>query len=153
MRTKSLVSPRFIFVLTGIAVILGLARVGKADLPSASNAVRRTITPVEDPSKKNAPTVEIFVTAWCPYCRDLERFLKSNRIEYTRYDVEHDSKGIALYQSLGGGGIPIIRLDGRKIIRGFDEEELKEALRIGASNPELVVSSLNVKNSRDLVER
>ena len=71
--------------------------------------------------------VEIFVTTWCPYCQRLEKFLKDNRIQYTRYDIEHDSKGMLLHQQLGGGGVPVTRI-GSTVIRGFSPDDINRAL-------------------------
>ena len=77
---------------------------------------------------KKRHKVEIFVADWCPHCRALEKHLKSQNISYTRYDVEHNSRGIKEYQALGGGGIPIIRIDGSNVLRGFDPSALSAAL-------------------------
>lgn len=68
--------------------------------------------------------VSIFVTAWCPYCRKLETFLKDNGIKFKRYDIEKDRKGSLLYRQLGGGGIPLTLVDST-VVRGFDEIELR----------------------------
>ncbi len=72
--------------------------------------------------------VEIFVTAWCPYCRSLEGFLKQEKIPFVKYDIEKSAKGRRIYQELGGGGIPVVRI-GSKIIQGFEPNEIKAALR------------------------
>jgi glutaredoxin len=74
--------------------------------------------------------VEIFVTSWCPYCQKLENFLKERRVQYIRYDIEHDSKGMQLHQQLGGGGVPVTRI-GSTVIRGFDTQALLQALGAG----------------------
>lgn len=72
--------------------------------------------------------VEIFVTSWCPYCRKLENFLKTNRIDYTRYDVEADAKGAAIFEKLGGEGVPMVRV-GKIVIQGYDPERILAALQ------------------------
>jgi glutaredoxin len=74
-----------------------------------------------------AQKVDIFVTSWCPYCKELERFLNQNKIQYTRYDIEQDSRGRRIHEQLGGGGVPVIRI-GHKIIRGFDRDSVGRAL-------------------------
>lgn len=76
---------------------------------------------------KDVPTVEVFVTSWCPYCKRLELFLRSRNIQYTRYDIEADWQGQRLYWDLGGGGVPIVRI-GSFVMRGFDPDAITKAL-------------------------
>lgn len=72
--------------------------------------------------------VEIFVTSWCKYCKQLEAHLIKNKVRYTRYDIERDSAGAKLHRQLGGDGVPLIRV-GSKVIQGFELGELDAALR------------------------
>ena len=72
--------------------------------------------------------VEVFVTSWCPYCAKLEGFLKSHKIDYKRYDVEHDADGGQIFMDLGGEGVPMARV-GSTVIRGYDPESLVTALQ------------------------
>ena len=86
--------------------------------------------PVQPPSVEAAPQakkVEIFVTSWCPYCRKIESFLKKEKIEFTRYDVEQDPKGAAIFSSIGGTGVPVIRVD-KQVIHGYDPDAVLAAL-------------------------
>ena len=73
------------------------------------------------------PTVEVFVTSWCPYCKSLEAFLQARNIPYVRYDIEADSQGESIYRRLGGGGIPIVRI-GSVVMRGFDPDSILRTL-------------------------
>lgn len=73
--------------------------------------------------------VEIFVTSWCPYCKLLEGHLKSSGIPYKKYDIEKDATGRRMHEELGGGGVPVTRVDGRTIIHGFDPAAIQSALR------------------------
>ena len=86
-----------------------------------------------EPAPQSAQTkkVEIFVTSWCPYCRKLESFLKTNGIEYTRYDVENDEAGSQLFSELGGEGVPVTRV-GHRVIHGYDPESIVAALQARA---------------------
>lgn len=76
---------------------------------------------------KSNSAVEVFVTSWCPYCKKLEALLQSQNIPYTRYDIEADSKGERLYRSLGGGGVPIVRI-GSFVVRGFHPDLIMRTL-------------------------
>lgn len=73
--------------------------------------------------------VTIYVTSWCPYCRELEQFLKQNGVRYRRLDIERSREGQRLYRGLGGGGVPVVQIGGQ-VFRGFDEAELRHALRL-----------------------
>ena len=72
--------------------------------------------------------VDIFVTSWCPYCRKLENFLKQNRIDYTRHDVEADTESSREFDRLGGDGVPLVRV-GEQVIHGYDPKEILAALK------------------------
>ncbi len=73
--------------------------------------------------------VEIYVTSWCPYCRNLEKFLRERKIPYSRYDVEREAYGKKFYASVGRGAVPIIKV-GKTTIRGFKPQEVLNAARI-----------------------
>ena len=37
------------------------------------------------------PQVELYVTSWCPYCKQAENFFRAQGLPFTVYDVEKDS--------------------------------------------------------------
>lgn len=76
-------------------------------------------------SQRLRPNVEILVASWCVHCKDLEKFLRSQNIGYTKLDIEKDSTGARLYQRLGGGGVPMIII-GNSVLKGFDKNALVE---------------------------
>lgn len=78
-------------------------------------------------SGKRNQKVEIFVTDWCPYCRQLENFLKKKQVRFTRYDIEKNAKGKKIYEEIGGTTIPVLRI-GSKVLEGFDPEEIEAEL-------------------------
>ncbi len=84
---------------------------------------------IDAAAKADSARVEIFVTSWCPYCKALEKHLKSNRIPYTRQDIEKSDAAKRAYKQLGGGGVPVIRIDATTVIHGFDPGALDEALK------------------------
>ena len=77
------------------------------------------------------PRVEVFVTDWCPYCQRLEAFLKQNRVPYERKNIEKNADARAEHEELGGGGIPVTRIGGKKVIRGFRPDVIGRALGLG----------------------
>ncbi len=84
--------------------------------------------PYSPAARVKQPTIEIFVTSWCGYCRKLEQYLESKKLKFSKYDIEHNSRGKSIYNELGGGGVPITRINNRKIVHGFDQAELENAL-------------------------
>ena len=79
---------------------------------------------------KPAKTVEIYVTAWCHYCRDAQSYMKSKGIAFTAYDIEKDSAAYRRYTALGGGGVPILVI-GSKTMYGFNKERFEHMLENG----------------------
>ena len=78
--------------------------------------------------RRAEPRVEIFVTSWCGYCQKLEKFLKSKRIQYSRYDIEKSTSARQRYQKLGGTGVPVVKV-GSHVIRGYDTDAILKHLK------------------------
>jgi len=74
--------------------------------------------------KEKLKNIEIYVTSWCPHCANLERFLKSRRIPYKRYDIERDKAAKKRHAEMNpSGGIPVIKI-GDHIIRGNNQRAI-----------------------------
>lgn len=74
------------------------------------------------------------VTIWssptCPWCQKTKEFFKKYKIEFREINVAADAKAIKeMIEKSGQQGIPVVEVDG-KIIVGYDEPELKKALKI-----------------------
>ena len=82
-------------------------------------------------ASRQQPLVEVFVTDWCPYCQKLEAFLKQNNVAYQRKNIEQSAEARAEHQALGGGGIPVTRINGREVIRGFKPDAIARAIGLG----------------------
>ena len=102
-----------------------LAPISKSKAPIAQLQDR-----VIDYDKASKKDVEIFVTSWCPYCSKLEAFLRKNNVAFTRYDIEKNPKGKKIYKTLGGSGIPVTRIGGKDVVRGYKPDVLKKKLGI-----------------------
>ena len=73
-------------------------------------------------------TVEIYITAWCPYCAQAIKFLQDNGIPYVAYDIEKDSEAAKRKERLSQQrGVPFAIINGKKIY-GFSAEAYAEAL-------------------------
>jgi len=77
------------------------------------------------------PTVEIYTTPTCAYCKMAKEFFKENNIEYTEYDVSKDqARAQEMTQKTGIFVVPVIIVDGKDIVVGFDKNKLKQLLGI-----------------------
>ena len=87
-------------------------------------------TPPKPVSKKSgqAKPVIMYDTAWCTYCKKAREYFARYKIEYTEYDIEKDEQAKRMYELMGGGGVPLLLVDGQKI-RGFNLAKLNSALR------------------------
>ncbi len=62
-------------------------------------------------------TVELFVTSWCPHCKEALKYLQGKGILYSAYDIEKDEQAKRRYRELGAGGVPLILIGKNKIQR------------------------------------
>lgn len=75
--------------------------------------------------------VKVYFSPFCPYCTMARDFLKKHGIKSEEVNVQEDrAAAIELIKKSGQNGVPVIDIDG-KIIVGFDEPKLMEALGIG----------------------
>ena len=73
-------------------------------------------------------TAEVYMTSWCPYCKEAIKFLKDNRIPYVAYDIEKDSEAAKRRDRLfPRQGVPAAVINGKKIY-GFSAQAYAEAL-------------------------
>jgi len=74
------------------------------------------------------PKVIVYSAQACPYCHIAKDFLKENKVEFTAKDVGSDpDAGREMVSKSGQSGVPVIDIDG-KIIVGFNEAAIKQAL-------------------------
>lgn len=74
--------------------------------------------------------IKIYSTPTCPYCVMAKDFLKQNKIKFEDVDVSKDRKAAEeMIRKSGQYGVPVIEIDG-KIVRGFDKEAIKKALKL-----------------------
>jgi len=72
--------------------------------------------------------VKIYTTPSCVYCKMTKEFFHKNNVEYEEKNVATDTAARdEMIQKSGQLGVPVIDVGG-KIIIGFDQPQLKEAL-------------------------
>jgi len=74
--------------------------------------------------------VKVYSTPNCPWCHVVKDFLKDNKVEFEDIDVSKDH-GAAheMVEKSGQMGVPVIEI-GDKIVVGFNETKLREALKL-----------------------
>jgi len=72
--------------------------------------------------------VIVYSTQTCPFCNIAKDFLRANKIEFEDVDVSADpEKAREMMRKSGQSGVPVLDINGRIII-GFDEPAIREAL-------------------------
>ncbi len=66
--------------------------------------------------------VVLYSAEWCPYCTKARHYLNRNGVAFEEHDIETSSKGVRDYAALDGDGIPIILVNGHKIV-GWKQAE------------------------------
>ena len=57
----------------------------------------------------------------------MRQYLTSNKVKFTEYDIEKSNLGYQLYRSLGGKGVPVVKV-GETVLYGYNSEKLKQVL-------------------------
>lgn len=74
--------------------------------------------------------VIIYTTTNCIHCALAKRFFQKHHIKFTEYNIERDKNAMEqLLKIVPGDGVPVVIVNG-KVFSYFDEEEIKEALKI-----------------------
>lgn len=74
--------------------------------------------------------IAIYTTKGCPWCKMTKEFFKENNIKYKEIDVDNNKKAVQeMIKKSGQMSVPVIGVNG-KIIIGFDEQKLSEALKL-----------------------
>lgn len=77
--------------------------------------------------------VEIYTTPTCHFCHMAKEFFTENNVAFTNYDVASDTeKRAEMMQKSGQLGVPVIVIDDKDLIVGFDQKHLSELLGIAS---------------------
>ena len=75
------------------------------------------------------PTVELYVTSWCVYCKKAKQFFRSKGIKFAAYDVEKDKNAARRMRALTPKrGVPFVVINGHGI-QGYSVEAYEAALK------------------------
>jgi glutaredoxin-like YruB-family protein len=75
--------------------------------------------------------VEIYSTESCHFCHATKEFFKDNGIVFTDYNVGTDTtKRQEMIDKSGQMGVPVVIIDGKDVVVGFDKNKLSELLGV-----------------------
>lgn len=72
--------------------------------------------------------VAIYVRKGCRYSKDAIKFLKKNKIPFTKYDIYNNPVGKAHFKALNANGVPVI-LAGDERMNGYSSTNLRKMLK------------------------
>lgn len=104
-----------------IIVILGFAFISKQEPVNTIDCTPAII--------KQKPDVIMLGAWWCSYCYQAKKYFQKNNVHYCEYDMENTKIGKRLYKENGGGAVPLI-LIGDYRLRGFDSEQVEQAIAL-----------------------
>jgi glutaredoxin 3 len=70
--------------------------------------------------KVTQPKIQVYVTAFCPYCDAAKRLLQARHLDFEEIDVSAPDQKEALKRRTGWRTVPQIFIDG-KLIGGYQE--------------------------------
>ncbi|MES2214284.1 MAG: glutaredoxin domain-containing protein [Patescibacteria group bacterium] len=77
--------------------------------------------------------VEIYSTPSCHFCHMAKEYFTAHNVPFTDYNVASDTaKRTEMLEKSGQLGVPVIVIDDKDLIVGFDQEHLASLLGIPA---------------------
>ena len=75
--------------------------------------------------------VIIYSTPTWPYCTKVKEFLSNNNVKYLEHNVAADrEKAKEMIEKTQQMGVPVIVIDDKDIVIGFDQAKLSELLEL-----------------------
>ena len=74
------------------------------------------------------PTVVVYTTPWCGWCRKTQAWLDGKGIAYENRDIEADSRWRdELIRKTGRTSIPVVEIEG-ELVRGFNPDKMQQLI-------------------------
>lgn len=112
----------FLKVFSGILGVIVL--IGSIYLINDSAVVQESVAC--DAANNN--DIALYGAVWCPYCEQNRQLLASHNVDYCEYDIERSAEGFRQYESLGGGGVPLMLFNG-ELIQGYNKPQIELQIR------------------------
>jgi mycoredoxin len=87
--------------------------------------IKALLAPAPERGVAQAGEVVLYSTAWCGYCEKARTLMRSHGIDFVELDVETSAEGRRQHQQLGGGGVPVLLIDG-EVVRGYAPQRILE---------------------------
>ncbi|MBI2673763.1 MAG: NrdH-redoxin [Candidatus Zambryskibacteria bacterium] len=79
----------------------------------------------------NGKKIEIYSTESCHFCQMAKKFFTDNNIPFTDYNVGiNTAKRTEMVEKSGQLGVPVIVIDDKDIVIGFDKSKLSSLLDV-----------------------
>lgn len=80
--------------------------------------------------KSTQPTVVVFTTPTCSWCRVVKQHLKKHNIRFKEIDVSKDERAARdMVRRTGQQGVPVTMIQNRPIV-GFNKQQINQLLGI-----------------------
>ena len=77
--------------------------------------------------------VEIYSTPSCHFCHMAKEFFTANNVAFTDYNVASDTaKRAEMMERSGQLGVPVIVIDDKDLVIGFDQGKISQLLGVPA---------------------
>lgn len=79
---------------------------------------------------KTQPSVILFTTSTCSWCRTVKQYLRKNDIRFKEVDITRDEKAARdMVRRTGQQGVPVTLINNRPVV-GFNKNEINRLLNI-----------------------
>jgi len=105
---------------------------GKLHVSNSGYPVRllQAETMPQDPQAPQTPQTRVIMysASWCKICKKARAYFEQEGIPFTDYDIKNDMEARKDFLSRGGGLIPLLFIDGKKLV-GFTVERFEKVYR------------------------
>ena len=131
-----------IALFTLCSLLFAFTATSFADEATKASGTQTLITQLQ-PQEVKTPLVVIYTLSTCPHCKEAKEYLEQNNIPFIDREIdtneEHMATVMKIYDSMGvpdqKRGVPLIVIDNRIRIQGFNKQKLQDALKEVTSKP------------------
>jgi glutaredoxin-like YruB-family protein len=88
-----------------------------------------SLNDIQDDDAVDTPTVEIYETSWCVYCKKAKQFFRSKGIDFIAYNIEKDPQAARRMMAMTRRrGVPFVVINGQGI-SGYSVAAYEQALQ------------------------
>lgn len=112
-----------------LLVFLALATLKEQGLLNGGAGLKNPPMPsVPGMAGQEQPSVIMYATKSCGYCRRARHWMTQNDIVWEERDVEESPSANREMRALGGRGVPTFLIGGSDVIKGYNTAVLREKL-------------------------